>query len=988
MANNFFRYPPRPSSGNGTFSDNIVGLQTVDGGGLTQGNFEFTTSITEKINREFNTGVFSNPISLNDLDLNTVQEAKTIIAKEFKVYPNYDLSEVTKFNLYGSLTKRLSVSIQKIINFFPASLDVRLINSDFSTGYTAINVVYDSIENTTTFNIDVIKLNNPFDIDYSKNAERNISAREYVVSPLRNLTKEFRKYSIFVDDIEYDILMFSPTNSLFRGQLEIIVSGNPFPGEYFSVKDFIIKPNTFYTEKTFTEAFDEVERYLLNRLITPKYTAQFQIPKETDEGLNYISYENVTWPLEGSWNLDIRTLSFDNYLSKISTIASDLDTYRTNLISRFLVTDAFKEFDTDDQRVSKILNIYGRSFDEVKKFIDALAFMNSVNYTTGNDIPSQLLKNLAETLGWSTNISPISDSNFLDSVFGTNSPSMFGGYSISETPTEINYQFYKNLILNSAYLFKSKGTRKSIEGLLRLIGAPESLVEFNEYIYIAGQRINMSEFNNQYASISGGTYSQELPVLDNNLTFSIYGKKYSGFTSEVIISDSDTLQSDYPVDSEGYPKAPEDTEDFYFQKGAGWFELVKTHQSPQVINQTNSVFTGQNFSIQTQFEPFTYGEKYLERFRSFPNMTLGFDLKRVPDNKKSWGYNDNGLRTSFEGNQNAYYYVGDEKLVLNVKNVELFLNPAQGLLYDVWSMSNKYNYPIPSSGLSTPYPTPNGIDWTFINPQPNKKTFFEFAQTFWQKTINVRNRFYTSDGKTSGYPTLQSIYWDYLNSGQAINVPNDNFNYRTMIDYVQGLGDYWVRLVEQMIPATTIWQTGTKFENSIFHRQKFVYRYQRGCQIIPVPCEPCIIEGSLFPYDCVLESISCPIYPWLNGNPLVNSFSDVLYQSLVKYLATQSKSINDCLTNTLITDWYIDLRIDSNILIQQKIYTGFGLIDIPTNDYWINQLNIYLQDLVYSGYDYIIQDNILTLFNLGCEPFNANKNFQLNIGLDFKITCN
>ena len=47
-------YPPRPGSGTNTFSDNIVGLQLTDGGGLTQGNFEFTTAITEKVNRDFN----------------------------------------------------------------------------------------------------------------------------------------------------------------------------------------------------------------------------------------------------------------------------------------------------------------------------------------------------------------------------------------------------------------------------------------------------------------------------------------------------------------------------------------------------------------------------------------------------------------------------------------------------------------------------------------------------------------------------------------------------------------------------------------------------------------------------------------------------------------------------------------------------------------------------------------------------------------------
>ena len=92
--------------------------------------------------------------------------------------------------------------------------------------------------------------------------------------------------------------------------------------------------------------------------------------------------------------------------------------FKTNIVSRFLVTGALQEFDTDGQKLEKVLQIYGRSFDETKKFIDALAFMNSVHYNVGNDIPSQLLKNFAQTLGWSTNISPISEDDFLNSVFG------------------------------------------------------------------------------------------------------------------------------------------------------------------------------------------------------------------------------------------------------------------------------------------------------------------------------------------------------------------------------------------------------------------------------------------------------------------------------------------------------------------------------------------------------------------------------------------
>ena len=189
-----------------------------------------------------------------------------------------------------------------------------------------------------------------------------------------------------------------------------------------------------------------------------------------------IQTSTVTWPKDGLWNLDIRTPLFTTYLEKLNEIAVNFDSFKTNLITRFLTTESFLEFDTPDHRVAKVLQIYGRSFDQVKQFIDALAYMNSVNYTPGNDIPSMLLKNLAQTLGWSTNISPITNENFLDSVYSSTGVTQYAGFSRELTPSELNYQFYRNLILNSAYLFKSKGTRRSVEFTLRLVGAPEALV--------------------------------------------------------------------------------------------------------------------------------------------------------------------------------------------------------------------------------------------------------------------------------------------------------------------------------------------------------------------------------------------------------------------------------------------------------------------------------------------------------------------------------
>ena len=665
--------PPAPGNGSGTFSDNIVGLQTVNGGGLTLGTFDFTNSVTEKVNRKFNVGAFSELLSMEDLDIMDLAQSRLIQAKQFQVYPNYDVSQVLNFSLYGSLSKRFSVSVTKIINYFPGALEVVFENYNYSTGDTAINISYDAVADETYFQVNLDRLINPFDIDYCVSATTNISLREITVSYLRNLTNSYLDYCVDINDDIFKIVSFTPSDTLTSGILSFYVSGAPFGTTATTIIDnFLIRPNDYIVDKVFAQDFDVVEQFLMNRLIVPEYTAFFQIPQQNESGQFYTEYQQVTFPKSGNWNLDIRGYRFDNYLTQLQDIAVNLDSYKTNLISRFLVTDAFKEFDTLGQKVEKIFQIYGRSFDQVKQFIDGLAYMNSVNYNPGNDIPSQLLVNLAQTLGWSSNFSPITQENFLDSIFGNTSTPNYPGYAKALTPTELNYAFYRNLILNSAYLFKSKGTRRSIEFLLKLIGAPDSLIEYNEHIYLADQQINMSNFDTQFASISGGTYVYETPSYLPNSVFSFQGQMFTAFTSTSTYETVNVIRGDYPVDNEGYPQAPDNTETFFFQLGAGWYETTPDHRSPDEVVVTGDVYTGQNFDIQTQLQPFSYGQKYLDRYRDFPYMNLGFELDKIVDNKKSWLSDDDKIRFATDADHNAYYFTTNEKLVLNVKNVDIF----------------------------------------------------------------------------------------------------------------------------------------------------------------------------------------------------------------------------------------------------------------------------------------------------------------------------
>jgi hypothetical protein len=986
--NTKYFYPPRPGNGAGTFSDNIVGLQTVEGGGLTQGNFEFTTGVTEKVNRTFNVGAFSEPMSLDMMGIEDLAESRRIMATQFRVYPNYDISQVLNFSMYGSLSERFRVSITKIINYFPASLDVMFNNDDFTTGNTAYDIVYDAQADETYFKVNVDRINNPFDIDYSISAATNLSVREISVSPYRNLYNTYLDYCVSINDNIFRILSFVPSETLSSGEIQFYVSGAPFGVSATTINDdFEIRPNDYIVDKVFLESFDEVEKFLVNRLVRPEYTAVFQVPQQNEFGQIYTEYKQVTWPKQGTWNLDIRSFLFDRYLEEIQAIAVNLDSFKTNLISRFLITDSLKEFDTLGQKVEKIFQIYGRSFDQVKQFIDGLAYMNSVNYNPSNDIPSELLVNLARTLGWSSNFSPITNENFLSSVFGNTSTPTYPGYARALTPTELNYAYYRNLILNASYLFKSKGTRRSIEFLLRLIGAPDSLIEYNEHIYLADQRINLDQFYTQWASISGGTYVNDVPAYLPGETYKIKGQLYTAFTSTATYQDVAIRLEDYPMDAEGYPNAPANTETFFFQIGAGWYEVTPQHRSPDQVQLTGNVYTGQNYNIQTQLTPFTYGQTYLNRYRNFPYMNEGFKLQKVVDNNKSWLSDDDRIRVSTQGDYNAYYFVDNEKLVLNVKNVDIFLNPAQGIVYDVWNQSVQYDYPIPESGITVGYPVPGGVDWTYINPEPKKKTFFEFSQTFWENMINTRNRQYITDGKTGGYPTLQSIFWKYIESEQTVGIPNNKYTYQKLIDYVNGIGPYWTKLVEQMVPATTIWNGGVRLENSIFNKQKFVYRRQRGCQFIPVPVDPCFIISNIFDYTCNTEYADFNIYPWFNGDVTVSNFSSILVNRVNNMLAQSGLTINECYENSILSDWYVDLTISGEQIIKESFYTGYGMSDVPTNSQWRNALINYLPQLYNYGYTYYLNGNTLTITNLTCLTQNIIDTVSLNVGINININC-
>jgi hypothetical protein len=242
----------------------------------------------------------------------------------------------------------------------------------------------------------------------------------------------------------------------------------------------------------------------------------------------------------------------------------------------------------------------------------------------------------------------------------------------------------------------------------------------------------------------------------------------------------------------------------------------------------------------------------------------------------------------------------------------------------------------------------------------------------------------TDTSRYNGEPCSQ-VYSDIDN---GIGVTNNNFNYQNMIEYVNGLGDYWIRLVEQMVPATTIWNTGVKYENSIFHRQKFVWRRQAGCNLVPARCNPCSTTASIFPYDCASFSTSCPIYPWQGQ---IQNFNGVLGNVLTSYLSSNGLFLTDCQLNTLVTTWTIEILIDNQMQFYQEFFTGYGYSSVgstPSEQEWLNILIDGLDSLENLGYSYYLTNNEeVVVYNSNCSFNGPLSNIKINVGINFNIVC-
>lgn len=292
----------------------------------------------------------------------------------------------------------------------------------------------------------------------------------------------------------------------------------------------------------------------------------------------------------------------------------------------------------------------------------------------------------------------------------------------------------------------------------------------------------------------------------------------------------------------------------------------------------------------------------------FLSKSPGFNLTRLIDNKKSWS-DDNTLtdRVFNIGDSNNLsqirqtdYKLNDERLIINSKEIDLDVNMASAVEYDIWCYLNdnpciltgqticdpcvdygvkefqdswcfdfqdgeEYIYQDGFTGygyFKSVCCGDNEIDFDLLTSTSLSKikTFDKFKEVITSELIDVKNR------KTiSQYATLKALYERYLDSSSYCGTVSSKFDYYTMEQFANLIGDYWVDLIEQVIPATTIWGSVKIYTNTLFDQQKF--RYKSYSSLF---CENVFIDANVLSpvskCNCVNVDVSTSIINLVNEN--------------------------------------------------------------------------------------------------------------------------
>lgn len=169
------------------------------------------------------------------------------------------------------------------------------------------------------------------------------------------------------------------------------------------------------------------------------------------------------------------------------------DNNNNNQMINMIPETVLREDDIAEGLYRSLLLGMSRFFDELKLSIDQFANLRITNYDGVNDIPDQMLPLLQRYFGWKVT-EHFGDANPLALFFGEN---ILQSGSLETPLVDIKNQFWRRVLSNLPYLYKTKGKRYNLDAFFNTLGINKENITLKEYGYLPGGSIQDTRLNKQ-----------------------------------------------------------------------------------------------------------------------------------------------------------------------------------------------------------------------------------------------------------------------------------------------------------------------------------------------------------------------------------------------------------------------------------------------------------------------------------------------------------
>lgn len=266
-------------------------------------------------------------------------------------------------------------------------------------------------------------------------------------------------------------------------------------GEEYAWENFVKYSSAYERINNFYYKIQQIERYQ-NKIdeisVSSDAAASLQVSTEISrlkKNINEIKkhFDGFEWFLFEPGSSSVKYPRVSDTELKSSDSVDAIDWYNSSIDSAlefdrnnpsYLVNNIPEHIKTQyNKDYLMFFRMIGHHFDILYSYVKSATKTKKAEHVHDNGIFDDLLKSMLESLGWDVSLNTNTD-NLWQYLFGLDTDTS----SENKTPTRDRLnQIWRRILNNLPYIYKTKGTRRSIQALLSIYGIPSSILSIMEF---------------------------------------------------------------------------------------------------------------------------------------------------------------------------------------------------------------------------------------------------------------------------------------------------------------------------------------------------------------------------------------------------------------------------------------------------------------------------------------------------------------------------